>query len=206
MTKSADAAASMRRAITGQGVSRSESEIAQKSWPSGAPTSDAVRVQRRDARGSRRSSGELAALPADLLQHLEDQARHAVDAGVARRDDRDLRAGARALDGGARAADLLGHAGLDDLLAVDADGARDGCRSCSRRRARRRRSRAAPPAWCAPRRPGRCRRSTGSRRSARHRPGFARSAMARPRFSIARGRNGTRATANVIDRPAPASV
>ena len=30
----------MRRAITGHGVSRSDNEIAQKSWTSGAPTSE----------------------------------------------------------------------------------------------------------------------------------------------------------------------
>ncbi len=37
MTKSASAAARMRLSIVSQGVSRSDSEIAQKSWPSGAP-------------------------------------------------------------------------------------------------------------------------------------------------------------------------
>ena len=41
-TKSAAAAASSRRAITGHGVSKSDKEIEQKSCVSGAPTSDAV--------------------------------------------------------------------------------------------------------------------------------------------------------------------
>ena len=40
-TKSLRAAASNRREITGQGVSRSDKEIEQKSWVSGAPTKEA---------------------------------------------------------------------------------------------------------------------------------------------------------------------
>ena len=38
MTKPAPAAASSRRSISSQGLRLSDSEIAQKSWPSGAPT------------------------------------------------------------------------------------------------------------------------------------------------------------------------
>jgi len=57
MTKSADAAASRRRWITDHGVSRSESEMAQKSCPSGAPSSDA-HEDSAVVPGTMRSSGD----------------------------------------------------------------------------------------------------------------------------------------------------
>jgi hypothetical protein len=68
--------------------------------------------------GTMRSSGESPRFQPISLQHLEHQPRHPVDARVAGGDDRHLGAVARALDGGARSADLFGHPRADDLLAL----------------------------------------------------------------------------------------
>ncbi len=155
-----------------------------------------ARAERGDA-GYDTQLGRVAALPSDVPEHLEDQARHPVNARVARRNQRDLRAVARPLHRGARAANLLGHPGADDLLARDqfadqldvGDVADDHLGIGDRRES--------PPAWR-----DRARRDRFPRR--KEHP--SRQRISDLRFHRLVSLNGTRATASVIERPAPGSV
>ncbi len=72
--------------MTGHGVSRSESEMAQKSWPSGAPTRAAAACS-AEMPGARRSRRAAHAGSAGAVDQLDDQRRHGVDAGVAGADE-----------------------------------------------------------------------------------------------------------------------
>ena len=83
--------------ITAQGVSRSDSEMAQKSWPSGAPARAAaacIAETPGDAMISTpRPGGSRAA-----LEQLEHQRRHGVDAGIAGGDQRHARPSAASVE------------------------------------------------------------------------------------------------------------
>jgi hypothetical protein len=87
ITKSAAARRSSRAVTTSQGLRLSESEIAQKSPPSGAPAFAAA-ASMAVMPGSTR---DLSSAPAGLagFQRLEDRRRHGEDAGIAAGDDRD---------------------------------------------------------------------------------------------------------------------
>src|SRR6185503_303300 len=149
-----------------------------------------------------------AALPAVAAQHLEHQPRHAVHAGVARRYQRDLAARARSLDRGPRPADLLGHAGADDLLALDqrsheldVRGVSDDDLGIADRRERSWRGVIAGARSDAD-------DVQDSSRIAHARTSWATGCGARSVSGKAapRERNGMRATASVMARPAPGSV
>ena len=107
MTKSAAAAAASRRSMTDQGLSTSESEMTQKSWPE----------RSADAAGGGERRGD-AGLHLDLdvppavrveLELLEHRAGHGEHARVAGRDDDDVAAR------GAEVERQLGPVGLDPV-------------------------------------------------------------------------------------------
>ena len=79
-----------RRSITSQGFRLSDSEMAQKSWPSGAPTRAAT-ASIAVTPGTTVSSRSRHARRAGL-DRLADGRRHGEDAGIAARDHRDSRA------------------------------------------------------------------------------------------------------------------
>ena len=87
-TKSAPAAASRRARIASHGVSRSDSEIAQKSCPSGAPARAAAACIALTP-GATVIADRRPVAPPFALDQLEHQRGEAVDAGVAGRDQRD---------------------------------------------------------------------------------------------------------------------
>ena len=89
-TKPAPAAASSRRSISSHGLRLSDSDSAQKSWPSGAP----IRAATASIAVMPGHDGDIERAPAfrpgfDLLA---DRRRHGEDAGIAAGDDRDARA------------------------------------------------------------------------------------------------------------------
>ena len=103
MTKPALAAASSRRSISSQGLRLSDSDSAQKSWPSGAP----IRAATASIAVMPGTNGDIERAPAfragfDFLAY---RGRHGEHAGIAARHDRDARALRRMPQrrGGARA-------------------------------------------------------------------------------------------------------
>ena len=90
MTNPAPAAAASRRSISSQGLRLSDSDMAQKSCPSGAPTRAATASIAVTPGTIATSSVRHAAVAAlDLLAHRR---RHRKHAGIAAGDQRDMRA------------------------------------------------------------------------------------------------------------------
>ena len=87
MTKSPRAACSRRFSITSQGLRLSESEIAQKSWPSGAPSRAAAACMAETPGNTRMSRARHSR--GAVVDRLEDGRRHGENAGIAARDDGD---------------------------------------------------------------------------------------------------------------------
>ena len=92
------------------GVSRSDSEIAQKSWPSGAPSPAAAACIALTP-GATDDLDRRPVAPPLALDQLEDQRGEAVNAGIAGRDQRDRpAAAARSSASRARAASCADRA------------------------------------------------------------------------------------------------
>ena len=158
MTKSPSAAALRRRATTSQGFRLSESDIAQKSWPSGAPSRAAAACIALMPGAT--SMVEVAPCRLAALDRLEHRRRHREYAGIAARDDGDVAPFGGQAQRMARALDLVAIvAGMAASGRRAATGDRD--RAHSRRCRSPARSPRPPPASSnAPGR-GRGRRSTG---------------------------------------------
>ncbi len=105
--------------MSGQGVSRSESEIAQKSWPSGAPARAAAACSAEMPGQTRISTCRLQPAILRAFQQLESECCEPVDAGIARRDQRHIAARCGEVEGAAHAAFLLAERGLVLRLAGD---------------------------------------------------------------------------------------
>ena len=83
--------------------------MAQKSWPSGAPTRAATASMAVMPGTMARSTARQAAVPG--VDRLADRRGHGEDAGIAARHQRDTRAGGRMVEGGSGAAELLAVVG-----------------------------------------------------------------------------------------------